>query len=216
MYRRKKSTIQTCQPQQIDSVRTTSNLGLPHPCQPHVVTSNSGAAPICRYRLHESSVGPEPSSSTPKIPPGANSRIIRTCANRARNSRRLCTCVLKDLKVIRISRYRKATKPIGGTSDFRAEVFSGFVAQVVPLVLSSGRPEACDLAFPSRCARPNFQLSAITPARSSNSRIMRTYEKRWRGVGPFYRFRLANFGWASMYGLAFLRRRVSLSDQPKA
>jgi hypothetical protein len=105
-----------------------------------------------------------------KTPPRANPRIISTCRKRARNPRKINTSILKDLNVLRVSRYRKVIKPIRATPDFRAEVFSKFVAQVVPLIL---RPEDLRVVISrSRLAalvrifssRPSTQHVHLTPA----------------------------------------------------
>jgi hypothetical protein len=108
MYRRKKSTTQTCQPQQIDSVRTTSNLGLLRPSRLHLAASGTDAALVAQGAA--SCAGPEALFLVPKTPPGVNPRIISTCTNRSRNSRRISTCKTKDFNLPRMSTCRKSTR----------------------------------------------------------------------------------------------------------
>src|SRR5260370_33992784 len=118
MYRRKKSTTQTCQPQQIDSVRTTSNFGLPYPTGSHLAASDTDAALVAQggasfggllaanvyqqdklrgvnkvlFWMSFRRTGRQASQN-------ANLCIISTCTKRARNSRRISTPVLKDLNM---------------------------------------------------------------------------------------------------------------------
>jgi hypothetical protein len=115
MFRRKKSTTPSCQPQQTDLLRTIFNFGLP---QPHLVAQ--GAA---------SFAGPEALLPVPKTLPEAKLRIISTCANPARNSRKINTSILKNLNVPRINTYRKS---------FRASEKSGFAAKAKFLLPQSG------------------------------------------------------------------------------
>jgi hypothetical protein len=102
MFCRKKSTTQSCQPEQIDPLRTSSNFGLP---RPHPVASDVCAPLVAQGAA--SFAGPEALFPVPKTLPEAKLRIISTCANRVCNYRRISPSVLLDLKLFRINTCRK-------------------------------------------------------------------------------------------------------------
>jgi hypothetical protein len=164
MYRRIKRNTPNCRPQQTDPLRTIFNFGLP---RPHLVASDAGAPLVAHGAA--SFAGPEALILVRQKSPAARLRIISTCTNRARNSRRISTSILHDLKVFRINTYRKRLRWATGAnvirhSDWRIRNF----------------------ALPTKHDQPSRLLSqtgfASTPKarREANYRIMSTYTNRVR------------------------------------
>jgi hypothetical protein len=111
MYRRKKSTTQSCQGKQNLLIRTIFNLGLPRLTGSDLETSDTGAHRVAQgaasFAGHEALSSAPYLRTAPKGQERAKPRIMNTCANRDRNSRRISTSVLQDFKPCRINTYRK-------------------------------------------------------------------------------------------------------------